>query len=162
ADVQANEEVVRLTAQGLDAARKLERAGAGGRPDVLRARADLEQAEARLAVARRRLEAAGRVLAAVVGLPGPPAAGSAPGPLGRGDLDGPTPALEWGPLLEGVLTRSSEVQEAQALVLQAEGLLRRAEVEVVPNVTLAARPFYSHPDKNAQAFAGVTAAVPVF
>src|SRR5262249_35042480 len=42
-EVQVNGEVVRFTRQGLEAAERLRRAGAGTQPDVLRARVALDQ-----------------------------------------------------------------------------------------------------------------------
>src|SRR5437763_9312838 len=66
-EVQTNEAAVELAGRGLQAAEKLEKAGAGTRPDVLRAEVQRDQARARLDVSRRRFEAAGRLLAAAVG-----------------------------------------------------------------------------------------------
>jgi hypothetical protein len=51
------------------------------------------------------------------------------------------------------LTRSSEVQEAQANVLQAERLLRRAHAENIPNVQLSVRPLFAFPEHTMEATA---------
>jgi cobalt-zinc-cadmium efflux system outer membrane protein len=63
---------------------------------------------------------------------------------------------------ETVLTRSSEVQEAQANVLQAEQLVRRARAENVPNLLLSARPFYAFPDQTMQGRVELGATLPVW
>jgi cobalt-zinc-cadmium efflux system outer membrane protein len=166
-EVEANREVVRLAEEGLDAARKLLRAGTGTQPDVLRAEVERQQSSVRLATSQRRLEAAGRLLATAVGVNSLPAGGAgAPGdrstPLVVGTLDHPVPVLEWQPLLEGVLERSSEVQEAQALVLQAEKLLARAEADACPNVTAAVRPIYNAPLHHWEVLLEFGGPVPIF
>jgi len=155
-NVEANEAVLKLAQGGLDAAEKLLKAGTGTQPDVLRAQVELEQSRIRLDLARQRDAAARQLLAVAVGvreLPHFPLAGS---------LEGEPPAYEWEPVVETVLTRSSEIQEAQALVLQAEGLLQRARVEPIPNLLMTVRPFYSFPNKNTQALVEMGFALPVF
>src|SRR5207244_1841654 len=125
--VQANEAAVRFAMQGLEAAEKLEKAGAGTRPDVLRAQVQRDQARARLAVSRRRFEAAGRLLAAAVGMP------HLPGGSLEGTLGASAPEYDWPVLVATMLTRSSEVQEAQALVGEAERNLDLAIAQRTPN-----------------------------
>jgi outer membrane protein, heavy metal efflux system len=154
--VRASEDVVRLARDGLAAAEKLEKAGAGTRPDVLRARVELNESAMGLAVARERREAAWRLLATAVGVPALPAASLS------GSLEAPPPRYDWQPTLAAVLTRSSEVQVAQAAVLQAEQLLLRAKAEAVPDVNFLVRPFYSDPDDNVQVKVEVGAALPIF
>src|SRR5262249_16652836 len=80
-----------------------------------------------------------------VGLKELPSVGE--GPLVLGDLEKPVPVLEWEKLREAVLSRSSEVQEAHALAVQAEGALRRAEAEPIPNLFVNAQPYYSFIDR---------------
>lgn len=154
--VKTHEEIVRLVAEGLEVARKLLKAGTGTQPDVLRAQVELEQSRLDLAVASQRAEAAWRTLAAVIGLPT-----AAEVPL-AGSLEVQAPAYDWTPVLATVLTRSSEVQEAQSLVVQADGLVRLARAQAVPNLLVGVRPFYDFPAKNTQARAEVGSALPIF
>jgi cobalt-zinc-cadmium efflux system outer membrane protein len=156
-EVKTLEEVVRLSEEGLQVAEKLLKAGAGSQPDVLRAKVELDQNKIRKGVADRRAEASWRLLAAALGQTS----------LAGAHLDGhleklAVPLLDWQPLLAQVLERSSEVQEAQAMVLQAEQLVRRAAVEKVPNVHLMVMPFYSFSDHQARGQVNMGWNVPVF
>jgi cobalt-zinc-cadmium efflux system outer membrane protein len=154
--VLANEEILRLASQELATAEKLQKAGLGTQPDVLRARVELNNTRMQLAVARERLTAAWRLLAAAVGAPALP-----PAPL-AGRLEAAPPAYEWEPALGVTLARSSEVQERYAAVLQAEQLLLRARAQAVPDLLLAARLYYDDGDRNVQFGVEAGAAVPVF
>src|SRR5262249_33293194 len=140
----------------LEAAEKLEKAGAGTRPDVLRAEVQRDQARARLDVSRRRFDAAGRLLAAAVGAPHLPG-----GPL-EGTLQAAVPNYDWPVVLGAMLARSSEVQEAQALVGEAERTLDLALAQRKPNVTVQVRPQYSYPDKAFEPLVQVGAPIPIY
>jgi cobalt-zinc-cadmium efflux system outer membrane protein len=155
-DVQTNEEVVRIAQEGLDVAEKLLKAGTGTRPDVLRAQVELEQSRIRLGLAERRQQAAWQMLALAVGVPALPATSL------HGSLEAPPPRYDWQPVLEGVLARSSELQEARAAVQQAEAMLRRAQVEWVPNLQLSVRPFYAFPEQKALVRVEAGAMLPLF
>jgi cobalt-zinc-cadmium efflux system outer membrane protein len=140
-ELETSELAVKIAQDGLDAVRKLEKAGVRARPDVLRALVEVDQNRVRLQAAQQRQEAARRLLAAVIGLPALP-----PGPL-AGSIEQPTPIYVYQASLETVLVRSSEVQAAQAAIRQAEQLLLRAQAERIPNVRVLVRPGYSEPDK---------------
>ena len=155
-EVQTTKEVVRLAEENLSIARRLLKAELGTRADELRAQVELDQTRIRLGVARQRLDAAHKVLAAVTGLPTLPAESVA------GRLEDGVPVFEWDRALQTALTRSSEVLEAQANVLQAEQLLRRAWAQNKPDVQLAARPFYSFPDNDSRVMLEVSFPLPVF
>ncbi len=164
-EVEATRELQRIAEQALAGAEKLLKGGTGTQLDVLRAQVDRNQSEVRAAVSRRRLEAAGRLLATAVGLPRLPGAPSAEGtatPVIVGTLDGPTPALEWEELREAMLLRTSEVQEARALVFQAERLLKSARAAAKPDVTVSVRPIYSAPDRTTEVLVEVGAPIPIF
>src|SRR5262249_40574207 len=109
-----------------------------------------------LDVSRRRLEAAGRLLAAAAGLPRLPDA-----PV-EGTLAAAVPDYDWPATLAVVLSQSSEVQEAQALHLQAEETLRLAIARRKPNVQVQVGPFYSAPDHNSQLLAQVATSLPLY
>lgn len=158
-EYEASEEVLRLADDGLRANERLEEAKIALRPDVLRARVEREQSAVRLSVSRRRLETAGRLLAAAVGL----SEGALPTPLTVvGTLEEAPPDFDWQSLVASVLARSSEVQEALALALQAEQLLNRALADRKPNVTLTVRPFYSYPDRDTEVLLEVGTPLPVW
>jgi cobalt-zinc-cadmium efflux system outer membrane protein len=155
-EVRANSELVRIAEEGLAVAVKLEKAGAGSQPDVLRARVQLEQSRMQLGVAQRRAEAARRILAVAVGV------AELPPTEVQGNLEVPAPVLEWTTLLGTVLTRSSEVQAAEALASQADRLLASARAQAVPNFYIQARAIYSDPDRSPEAMIEIGAPVPLY
>jgi cobalt-zinc-cadmium efflux system outer membrane protein len=159
-EVEVNREITRITEQALAAAKKLEKAGTATRPDVVRAEVEREQSLIRLSTSQRRLEAAGRLLATAVGLPKLPAGPD--GPLVVGKLDGPSDMLNWQVLQQTMLSRSSELLQANAIVSQAEGLLRRAEADACPNVTLSYRPVLNTIDKCYEQLIEVSTAIPIW
>jgi cobalt-zinc-cadmium efflux system outer membrane protein len=165
--VEANRALLDVAQQGLDAAEKLLKGGTGTQPDVLRARAARDQAEVAVEVARRRLEAATRLLATAVGLqdlpafPQPGKDGTAK-PVVVGKLDRPAPVFDWEPLRGAVLERSSEVQEARAMVLQAEKLLERARADVCPDIFVLVRPTYFLEQRTTVAQVQLGATLPLF
>jgi cobalt-zinc-cadmium efflux system outer membrane protein len=123
---------------------------------VLRARVQLEQSKMQLGVAQRRAEAARRILAVAVGVAELPAAEV------QGNLEVPAPVLEWTTLLGTVLTRSSEVQAAEALAAQADRLLASARAQAVPNFYIQVRPMYSAPDRTGELMVETGAPIPLF
>jgi cobalt-zinc-cadmium efflux system outer membrane protein len=155
-EVATSAEAVRISQEGLDAVRKLEKAGVRARSDVLRAQVDLEQNRVRLGQAKQRVVAARRLLATAVGSSEMP-----PGPL-AGSLDSPVPGYNYQATLETALVRSSEVQAAQASIQQAEQLLLRAQAERIPNVKLAVRPAYNDVEKTGQVNLEAGVSLPIF
>jgi outer membrane protein, heavy metal efflux system len=155
-EVTVNEELLVLAGQGLRAAEKLVAAGTGARPDVLRARVDLELFRNRLAIARHRAEATWRLLAVAAG----------------------QPQMEWRPLADRleeeaitydyaaveahILGNSGDIRAALASVAEAEILVRRAQAEVCPNVTLQVVPEYFFDDRRPGGYVTLTAPIPVF
>ncbi len=155
-EIEAQRRIVKIAEQGLAAAEKLFKAGAGNRPDILRARVERDQAEIGVAAAERRLEAAWRRLWA--------AAGVSPQPVRAiGDVFAAAPpAFAWPAVAEQTLSQSSEIQEAQARVLEAEQLVRLAQVNRRPNLNIAALPFYNHPDRDFRVDVHVVTKLPLF
>jgi cobalt-zinc-cadmium efflux system outer membrane protein len=165
--VEVSRTLLDVAQQGLDAAEKLLKGGTGTQPDVLRARVARDQAQVAVEVARRRLEAATRLLANAVGLPELPASPE-PGkegpakPVIIGKLEKPAPVYDWEPLRASVLDRSSEVQEARAMVLQAEKLLERARADVCPDIFMLVRPTYFLFQRTTVAQVQLGATLPLF
>jgi cobalt-zinc-cadmium efflux system outer membrane protein len=154
--VQASEEIVGLARDNLAAAQKLLKAGAGVQPDVLRAQVELDQSIVQQNVAQQRLTAAGQVLASVVGV----------AQLKASDVQGAFPAevpgYTWETAIATVLSRSSMVQQAQALVSQAEELHQLARAQRWPNVRLSVRPFWDFPDERYETTVIIGAPLPIF
>lgn len=155
-EVRVGAELVRIAEEGFSAAEKLEKSGAGGRPDVLRARVELEQYRNRLEVSQRRAESAWARLAAAIGVTDLPVR-----PL-QGALQESPPEFTLSDLKAAMLARSSELQAAQAEVMEAQQSLRLAQAEVVPNVAVQLRPLYDFGEKRAGGDVNVSMPVPLF
>jgi cobalt-zinc-cadmium efflux system outer membrane protein len=154
-EVRTNREIVELTQKSLDVARKLLKLK-GTQIDVLRAEVEQDQSRTRLAVAEKRLEATWRILGRVVGVRDLPA-----GEL-EGDLELKVSVLEWPALLERMLEQSSEMQVAYSAQLQADQLLRRAQIEPIPNALVTVQPGYSVPDRDMKVEVVAGFAIPLF
>jgi cobalt-zinc-cadmium efflux system outer membrane protein len=150
------QDIAQVAKANQEAAEKLFKAGAGSRPDVLRAEAELEQARVQQTVAQRSAEAARKLLAAAVGVPALPDADLS------GDLDGPVPAFGWQSSQAQVLSQSSEIHAALARVAQTQTLVQRAAVEMIPNLELQVNPTHSLPENDTRVFVNVGASLPVF
>jgi cobalt-zinc-cadmium efflux system outer membrane protein len=154
-EVTTTQEIVALARLDLEAARKLLKAGAGVKPDELRALVQLDQSLVQEYIARQRLTAAGQMLIAAVGVPDLRVA-SVAGPFP------PVPEYDWQRVLEIVLTSSAPVQEAQAAVLQAEELHRLAVAERCPNMRVQVRPLYNFPHQHPDLSVWIGAPIPIF
>lgn len=155
-ELQANEQLVRLAEETLGVAEKAAQAGTGARPDVLRAEVELHQSKIRLTGAKQRAEAAWKLLALAVGVPKLPATALA------GSLDDAPPAYDWCGTLATALVQSSEVQAAQANILQMEWKFRRQLAEPIPNVNVQAGPLYDFTEQALEANVMVSVMLPVF
>lgn len=155
-EVRTLQEAVKISEEGLDAARKVLKAGTGTKPDELRALVELEQSRTQLRVAEQRQEAAWRMLAVAVGLR------EVPGAMPPAVFETSAPAYDWDPVLQAVLSGSSLVQEAQTAVQQADEQLRLARANKYPNVNLQMRPFHSFPDGRFEVTVQIGAALPIY
>ena len=159
AEQQTMNEIVRISTEALATATSLDKAGAGTRTDVLRAKVELEQNRLKREVSLRRVEAARQSLWTSLGrhpttlrLIDPP----------QRELEQSPPVYEWNTLLECLHENSAELHEAQALVAQQEKLLVRAQKEVRPNITVTATPSYESTRREMRAEITVTAPIPIF
>ena len=125
-------DLVSLAEKSVANPEKLFLAKEAGRLDVVQLEADLERYRAELDAARGALPAAYRKLATTIGLKD-----ARLGPLAA-DLDAPLPAYDLDQARAYVLGIHPEVRSAQVAVERAELLVRRAEAEAVPNVTVGA------------------------
>lgn len=124
--------------------------------DVKKTQVELTLSSAKRETAERRLDAAKKKLAAVSGLPT-----DVMNKL-SGQLETSAAGYEWTPSLEAMLARSSEIQEIQSQLHQAQELIRLAEAQVVPNLQVQARPVYDFPDRSAMLFVEAGIALPIF
>src|SRR5205814_1664901 len=101
--------IVATSAKAYEAAQSIEKAGGGSRPDVLRAKVELEQNQLKVTVSYRRVEAARQNLLTAAGRP--PIALDALA-NNRPELERTPPAYEWKSMLDCLHSVSSELQEA--------------------------------------------------
>jgi cobalt-zinc-cadmium efflux system outer membrane protein len=155
-EVETSNEAVRLSQESLKTIKTLAKTGLKAKPDELRAQVEFDQNRVRLTQARQRLQAAEKLMAASVGLPALPNA-----PI-VGSIDAAAPRYDYQKSLEVILTRSSEVQAAQATIQQAQQLFLRAQAERRPDIRVAVRPAYSNVDRTPEVMVEVGAALPIF
>jgi cobalt-zinc-cadmium efflux system outer membrane protein len=127
----AQRDLVALAVATRKAAEGRVRALEGTDIDVLLLTGELQLAEAKGANLQTTLEGLKRKLAATVGIPELPIAAA------HGDLFGVVPYYDDAQLRNFILAGNSEVQKARAEILRNRLLLRRAEVEPYPNITVA-------------------------
>ena len=152
-------DIVAISEKALQAAERLEKAGAGNRPDVLRAKVELEQNKLKKEISERRVEAARQTLLTTLGRPTlalDRLTGNA------ADLEQTPPDYEWKTMLDCLRDTSSDLQEARALVVQAEKLVARAEAQVKSDFTVSAIPFYESSARELRGEIHVTAPIPIF
>ena len=143
--------VVKRTAE---AAQALEKGGEGARGDTLLLELELERAEFGLQNAASALQAAQRQLAATLGDPDLV--------IERvdGDLAASLPDYPYDLTHAGLLTRNALVQAADVEIERHQILLRRAQVEPIPNVTVGGGYMYQVQDPNNMAMVNISLPIP--
>jgi cobalt-zinc-cadmium efflux system outer membrane protein len=124
--------LVKLAEQSIQTAERLRKADEAARLDVVQLEVDRERYRAELEATERALPAAYRRLAASVGVPDLPPARLV------GDLETPLPDYDLDRARAYVFAVHPEVRSAQIGVERAQLLVRRAEVEPIPNLTVNA------------------------
>jgi cobalt-zinc-cadmium efflux system outer membrane protein len=109
--------------------RQLDNVGEADETEVLEAEAEGQGMEIAAGVSQHVLRREWEALVSVVGVPSLPAGSVA------GAIDTEIPSLDEGQLLASLLTSSPARKSAQAGVERAEAALRRAQHEVVPDIT---------------------------
>jgi cobalt-zinc-cadmium efflux system outer membrane protein len=158
-ELETLDHIVHTSMDALKTAESLEKAGAGNRPDVLRARVELEQNRLKLDVSRRRVEAAEQMLYTALGRPPVPWDFM---PNDGKELEKPSPDFEWKSMLDCLRERSSELQEPRSLIAQQERLVAKAIADVTPDVTVNIIPFYAAYAKEMRGLVAITAPIPIF
>lgn len=125
-------ELIKLADKSVENANKLLKAKEGSQLDVVQLEVDLERYRAELESTQRALPAAYRKLAASVGVQDMPIVSVV------GNLDTPLPDYDIDQLRPYVLGVHPELRSAQIGVERAQLLVRRAEAEPIPNVTVGA------------------------
>ena len=146
-------ELIGLADQSVENADKLLAAKEGSRLDVVQLEVSRERFRAELEATNRELPAAFRRLAASVGVGDLPAA-----PV-VGDLEIPLPDYDLDRVRAYVLGIHPEVRSAQVGVERARLVLRRAEVEPVPNVTVGTG--YTRQNQNVSSDWAVSLGMPI-
>jgi cobalt-zinc-cadmium efflux system outer membrane protein len=149
-------EIEQLAKEGLEKADKLQQDGSVLSFDVKKAQVELTLSQGKRVAAEQRIEGNKKKLAAIVGVPKQAITSVS------GKLEACPTAYEWTKVLETALTRSSEIQEAQSLISQAQEHVRLAEAQVTPNLQLQARPVYDFPDRNVMLFVEAGVNLPLF
>lgn len=149
-------EVVKLAEQSVELTRKLLAAKQAARLDLVQLEVDLERLRADEAATRRELPAAYKRLSAVAGVSQLPVAAV------TGTLEIPLPPYELERLHPYVLAVHPEVKSAVAGVERAQLLLRRAEAEPIPNVTVSTGYVRQNQNRSNDWMLGVSMPVPVW
>lgn len=154
--VEILDEVVKLAEQSVETTQKLLGAKQVARLDLVQLEVDLERYRAEREATARELPGAFRRLAAVVGvhsLPNTPLAGS---------VDAPVPDYNLEPAQQFVLSEHPDVRSALVGVDRAHLLLKRAQVEPIPNVTVGAGYVRQNQNKSDDWTIGVSVPVPLW
>jgi len=159
-ELETLKNILRVSEDAVKTAETLEKAGAGNRPDVLRARVELEQNRLRWNVSLRRAEAASQNLFTSLGRPKIALEDLLPKD-GR-ELDVAPPEFDWNCMVEHLREISSELQEARAVIVQNERLIAKAQADVTPNVDVNLIPYYAAYDQEMRGLVAVTVPLPIY
>ena len=155
-EVKENEAIVKIAQENLDASQKIEKAGRGGQPDVLRARVEYETNLNKLIAAKQRFEASWPLLANIIGKPGAKSVSL------EGNLEHGRPDYQLATIQETVLSKNSELMQAQAGISEAEKLITRSRLENIPNLDLKVQPLYDYTESVGQVSFEVDMRVPIW
>jgi cobalt-zinc-cadmium efflux system outer membrane protein len=131
-------------------------AGDLGNADILNFQVDLQHAEASLRSAQAILDGDIKQLEAIVGLPN-----LIREPL-QGNLTGPYPIFNEQGLIEYVTRHHTQIASALSVIRQSRILVRRAEVEPIPNPTLGPAYQFGLVPGNDQFWFNITFDIPVW
>ncbi|HQR09044.1 MAG TPA: TolC family protein [Gemmatales bacterium] len=155
-ELETARDILKIAQDGVNSAEKLQKAGIVGQPDVLRAKVELEQSKVKVSIADQHVTTNWQVLTNVLGQKDMPVT-----PL-DGSLLEVVPEYDFNRVRQAMLDISADLQAAQAAVGQADFALSRAEAEVVPDLQVQVRPFYSQPDRRTELAVGISAPLPIY
>jgi cobalt-zinc-cadmium efflux system outer membrane protein len=148
--IELHQSMLANAEEALRTTREMFNTGQANRAEVLLAEVRLNDAKIALLSVQNQYPALWQHLAALVGSPHLP-----PGPL-SGPLDQVGPPLDWDSTLSRLLAESPELQAAQAHVLRDQIMVRREQVQPIPNIQLQGAAGYSSSSRGAPAPAGAT------
>lgn len=148
--------IVSLMDESVEQTENLLRARQVARLDLVQLEVQAEQFRAELEATEQELPAAFRRLAAIVGVANLPAG------VVAGDLYGELPPYELDRIQAYVLGIHPNIAAARAGVERAQILLRRAEVEPIPNLTLSSGYTRQNQNKSSDALFGLSFTLPVW
>lgn len=150
------EEVRELVAQSVAQAKELRRGNQIADLDVIQLEVEEERVRTDEESLRKELPAAYQRLASAVGVPGLP--------IGSviGDLEAPLPPYELERLTQIVPKLHPEAESARVGVLRAETLLRRAQVEPIPNLLLTGGYVRQNQNRSDDWMIGVSIPLPIW
>lgn len=154
--IEILDDLVKLAEQSVENTRKLLEAKEVARLDLVQLEVDLERFRAEREATVCELPSAFRRLAAVVGVHSLPTARLA------GSLDAPLPDYHLDRAQHFVLSEHPELRSAQVGVERAQVLLRRAQVEPIPNVTVGAGYVRQNQNRSDDWTIGVSVPVPLW
>lgn len=146
-------QLVELSDKSVENAKKLLKAAEGSELDVVQMEVDLERYKAELESTSKSLPAAFRRLAASTGVDDLPYTKVA------GDLESPLPEYDLERVRSYILGIHPDLRAAQIGVERAQLVVKRATVEVIPNVTVGAG--YVRQNQNKSSDWTITASLPV-
>ena len=149
-------ELVGYATEARDAGQEHFRADFAAKIDVLQLETQLQKANGQIQKSRSLLAAKRRALAAVIGLP------NLPIDEAQGNLFGPVPRFDEAYLRQYVATRHYAIQLAEAEVTRSRVLLRRAEVEPVPNPYTGPAAQFANASQNAQFWYNIQFNIPIW
>lgn len=149
-------DLVKLAEQSVENANKLLKAKEAAELDVVQLEVDLERYRADLEATQRALPGAYRKLAASIGAEQMPIAHLA------GDLSTSLPEYNLEQVRQYVLSIHPELRSAQVGVDRAKLVLRRAEVEPIPNITVGTGYTYQGQNRSSDWDLGVSLPVPIW
>jgi cobalt-zinc-cadmium efflux system outer membrane protein len=149
-------ELVQLMDRSVETTEKLRKAKEAARLDVVQLEVDRERYRAELESTRRSLPAPYRKLAASVGVQDLPISSVA------GQLDAPPPDYDLERVRAYVVSMHPELRSAQIGVERAQLLVRRAEAEPIPNVTVSSGYTRQSQNKSNDWNIGVSVPVPLW
>lgn len=154
--VEILDELVKLAEHSVQNTQKLVEAKEVARLDLVQLEVDLERYRAEREATVQELPGAYRRLAAVVGVYNLPRTRLA------GSLEAPLPDYDLDRAQEFVLNEHPDVRSAQVGVERAQLLLRRAQVEPIPNVTVGAGYVRQNQNRSDDWVVGVSVPVPIW
>lgn len=146
-------ELVKVANIGEEATSKLNKAGQVGLDDVLQAQIEADSAHIILIKAQNQHREAWQRLTLVMGLP------QLQPKLVAGSVDKNLPEFDWQQVFTSLLNTSPELAAAQTKVAKTQWAVKRAKVEVVPNIMVMASA--QHDNGTGDNISGVQVGLPI-